>query len=56
MTDSTSRMYNEAIKIGFDVKVATVWLHDNWDYNIEIVDFNQAKFSIDKSKNYDKGL
>ena len=56
MTLATCNMYNEALNIGFNVKVATVWLHDNWNYHIEIVDFNQARYSIDKPKIYDKGL
>jgi len=56
MTLATRNMYNEALNIGFDVKVATVWLHDNWNYDIEIVDFNQAKYTVDKPKKYDNGL
>jgi len=54
ITLNTFNLYNEALKKGFDVKIAIVWLKENWDYNIEITDFNKCKYLIDKSKKYDK--
>jgi hypothetical protein len=54
MTLSTHQTYNEALKLGFDVKFAIVHLLDNWNYNIEIIDFNKSEYYIDKPKLYDK--
>jgi len=54
LTKNTSEMYREALEKGFDVKVAIIWLKENWDYDVEIIDFNKCKFFIDKSKKYDK--
>jgi|TARA_B100001971_G_C17941715_1_gene407991 hypothetical protein len=56
MTLATHNMYNETLKVGLDVKIAIVWLYNNWDYDIEIKDFNQANYCIDKPKRYDRGL
>jgi len=54
MTLATHNMYNEALKLGFEVKIANVWLYDDWNYDIEIKNFNEAKYCIDKPKIYDK--
>lgn len=54
MTLATSDIYKEALRKGFDVKVAIVWLKENWDYDVEIVDFDKFKYVIDKPKRYDK--
>jgi len=54
MTLATSDMYKEALKRGFDVKVAIIWLKDNWNYSIELTDFEKANYIIDKPKQYDK--
>lgn len=54
-TSATYEMYTEAMTKGFDVKVAIVWLKDNWQYDVEIVDFDKCKYLIDKPKLYDKG-
>ena len=56
MTLATHEMYKEALSIGFDVKVATVWLHENWNYEIELLDFASANYCIDKPKKYDKKI
>ena len=53
-TSATVNMYKEAEKLGFDVKVAIVWLKDNWDYEVELIDFNKARYIIDSPKKYDK--
>ena len=49
-------MCNKTLNIGFDVKVATVWLHDNWNYDIELKNFVKTDYYIGKPKRYDKGL
>ncbi len=53
-TQSTVNLYNEALKLDFEVKTATVWLLDNWNYEICIEDFQNADYCIDKPKLYDK--
>lgn len=54
LTLATVNMYKEALDIGFEVKIAIVWLKENWDYDIEIVDFSKCKYLVDKPKKYDK--
>lgn len=54
MTLATHNMYNQALKIGFDVKVVIVWLLDNWEYDIEIQNFKDNHYYIDKPKKYDR--
>ncbi len=53
MTKNTYNLYSESLKLGFDVKVATVILLDNWNYEIEITDFDKTDFLISKPKKYD---
>lgn len=53
-TMATVKMYKEAEEIGFNVKVAIIWLKENWDYDVEIIDFNKCKYIIDSPKKYDK--
>ena len=52
-TQSTIDVYNKAIELGFGVKVATVRLYDNWNYELEFEDFKNANYCIDKPKQYD---
>lgn len=54
LTFSTYKIYNEALRSGFDVKFAIVWLKDNWEYDVEIVDFKNLDYYVDKPKKYDK--
>ncbi len=54
MTLATHKMYNDAIKIRFDVRIVTVLLLDDWNYEIKITDFSKAKYYIDKPRKYDK--
>ena len=54
MTLVTHNMYKEAFNMGFDVKVATVFLCDDWDYEVEIKNFDDVQYYIDKPKKYDK--
>lgn len=55
MTLETHNVYNQAKSLDFSTKIATVWLYDNWDYDVEIKDFNERDYYIDKPKLYDKG-
>lgn len=54
MTLATHNMYKKAIKLGFIVKVAHVWLLDDWNYSIELIPIENFKYTIDKPKQYDK--
>ena len=36
--------------MGFSVKVATILFHEDWEYDIQIADFDQEKFCIDRPK------
>lgn len=53
-TESTIQIYKKALELGFDVKVAIIWLKKDWDYDIEIIDFDKCKYLIDSPKKYDK--
>lgn len=53
-TSYTIDLYSNAIKLGFIVKTVFVWLEDNWDYSLEIEDFNPKTLYKDKAKAYDK--
>ncbi len=54
MTLETHYLYNEAKKLGFLTKMATVWLFDDWNYDVEINDLEENSYCIDKPKLYDK--
>jgi len=54
MTQATSDIYTKALFLGFEVKIATVWLFDNWNYAVEFEDFERAEYHIDKPKPYDR--
>lgn len=56
MTYQTHKMYQEARLHGFFPKIATVWLHDKWEYNVEITEFDEKYYCIDKPKMYDRKL
>lgn len=53
LTESTCNIYKEALKTGFDVKIAIVWLKNDWNYEINIIDFDKKYYIIDKPKKYD---
>ena len=53
MTKYCHEMYSEAEKLGFRVKMATVWLDDNWEYRVVIEDFGKSEYYIDDQKRYD---
>ncbi len=58
MSYSSYTIYKKALELGFSVKMAIVWLYDNWDYDIEIKDFKSLipyeDYYIDKNAKYDK--
>jgi len=54
ITQSTANLYEYAKKIWFKVIVATVHMHNNWNYSITLTDFNLLHYCIDKPKVYDK--
>jgi hypothetical protein len=54
-TKSTYYLYKKALEIGFVVKVAIIWLRDNWEYDVEIIDFDKCKLFIEGPRKYDKG-
>ena len=53
-TKSTVDIYNKALELGFKVQIVTVWLLDDWYYEIEFEDFLNAKYFISKPKKYDR--
>ena len=54
ISSSEYNIYKEALTLGFDVMVAFVNLLDDWNYSVEIKNFDDVQFSIDKPKLYDK--
>ncbi len=54
MTEASHALYNSSKEYGFIPKLVTVWLHDNWEYSIEIKDFHENLYCIDKPKKYDR--
>ncbi len=54
MTRETHVVYHEAEKLGFVCKIATIWLETDWNYSIELQEYNRQFYCIDKPKKYDK--
>ncbi|RMF56075.1 hypothetical protein D6745_00350 [Candidatus Woesearchaeota archaeon] len=54
-TRRTHEMYQEAKQLGFVVKLVTVWLCKNWDFEVEMQDFSEKYYYVDKEKKYDMG-
>jgi len=55
MTLQTHNLYNEAKKLKFNVVLITIWLNKDWDYEVEMQEFNEKNYCIDKPKIYDRG-
>jgi len=51
MTSNEVKIYKEAIKNGFDVFVVTIWLYDDWKYDVVIKNFNSTKLKIIEGSN-----
>ncbi len=45
-------IYKEAPTLNFTTKLAIVWFSSNWEYYVEIKDFDQGNYYIDYSQNY----
>jgi hypothetical protein len=54
ITKNTFDLYSRSKKVGFIPKVAIVWFHQDWKYDIEIKQFESVHWSIDKPKKWDK--
>ena len=54
MTQETHTIYHQAKDLGFISKLVTIWLHDDWNYDVEIKEFDENDYYIDKPKLYDK--
>src|SRR3989344_2055742 len=44
MTQETHMLYHESKNFGIIPKLVTVWFHDNWEYTIEINEFNERNY------------
>jgi len=53
MTLKTHNLYQQTKELGFKVLMVTVWLNENWDYDLEFLDFNESNYCIDQPKKYD---
>lgn len=56
ITKNTLNILKNAEEIGFKVKLAKVLLHNNWNYEVKIEDFqyDRNKMWINTNNNYDK--
>jgi len=53
MTLRTHEIYNKSREFGFMPVIATVWLEENWNFDIELTEFDEKYYCIDKPKPYD---
>ena len=53
ITWSSYNVYKEAIKLGLAVKILTIWMLDDWDYEIEIRNFKYADYTVSKPREFD---
>ena len=56
MTASTVDIFNKAVAIGVNVKVVTVHLYDDWNFDFDLKDFTESDYCINKPKFWDKKL
>ena len=54
MTYYSSQLYKQAQKLGFLVRVVSLWLFTNWNFDYKIYEFDPYFYCIDKPKKYDK--
>ena len=54
ITQTTAVLYEQAIKIGFCVKLAIVEFQENWNFEVKILDYASDHYSVDRLKKYDK--
>lgn len=53
MTQETHNLYHHAKTLNFSVKIVTVWLYDDWEYDLETKEFDAKDYYIDAPKRYD---
>ena len=53
MTHATHIIYEYAKNLGFNISLVTIWLEHNWNYIIQLSEYNQKNYCIDKPKKYD---
>ena len=53
MTRATHIIYEYAKNLGFNISLVTIWLEHNWNYIIQLSEYNQKNYCIDKPKKYD---
>lgn len=54
ITQTTAVIYEQAIKLGFCVKLAVVEFQENWNFAVKILDYTPDHYSVDKLKKYDR--
>ena len=54
MTQHTHEVYNKAKKLGFIVKLIYINLHNNWNFEVEELEFDRRYYFIDSPKRFDK--
>lgn len=54
ITENTVAILEKAKKLGFDTKIALVFLQDNWMFSVQFTDFNKREFWIHTNNAYDK--
>ncbi|MBU2590115.1 MAG: hypothetical protein KKF52_03475 [Nanoarchaeota archaeon] len=54
MTLHTHNIYNKAQELGFVVKLILIRLHNNWNFEVEELEFNKEHYQIDSPKRFDK--
>ena len=47
-----AQIYKKAPELSFETKLAIVWFCNNWEYYIEIINFDDGYYYIDHSQNY----
>ena len=50
MTINTIKLYEEALKLGFLVKIVLVLFHVDWKYSLEFKDFSELNYRVAKQK------
>ncbi|MFA5173982.1 MAG: hypothetical protein WC438_02255 [Candidatus Pacearchaeota archaeon] len=53
-SQSTIDIYKKALDLGFEIKIAKIWLKKDWNYNVEITDFEDTNYIVSKPRRYDK--
>jgi len=54
ITQNTVNMYRKSAEIGFKPIIVIVWFLENWNFEIEVREFESGWWTIDRPKLYDK--